>query len=190
MKRALLIAIGVALLHGGVAFANGQSEERRESWQEYHGGEWQEVTMEGRFTLFDGFPALETEDGTYTLGAPRAAWVSDRLEEGAELEIEGYLVEEIRGPRGGWTLVPESVEGHVRVTEATLAGKTYVFDFGHGPMGHPGMGRGWGRHHGYGRHGYGRHGDRPGPGTDWRDRPAPRDGGAPGWGPESNPRRW
>ena len=204
MKRVLIVAALMAVVSGGIVFATGQAEEPQTPWQQGYFDTAESVTLRGSFTLAQGFPALQTGEGTYTLGAPRAAWIAQSIEEGTELEVEGYLIEQIQGARGGWTLVPENVEGHVRVVEATLDGKTYVLDGGYGPMGGPGMmGHRGMMHGGYGpRGGYGGYdgyaprggmmgGGMMGGGYAPRGGYGPQSGGAPNWNRDGGyGRRW
>lgn len=143
MKRTILALVLMGVVALGGAFATGQSE----SWQTDGFGE--ETSLKGTFTLVEGFPALETSAGTYTLGAPRAAWVASTIEEGTEMEVEGYLITEPAGPRG-YREAPASA-GHLRVTSATIDGETYDVT---GPAAGPGMmgragysgGPGWNYH--------------------------------------------
>ena len=143
MKRTIFALLFVGVIALGGAFATGQSE----SWAEQSFGE--ETSVKGSFTLLGGFPALETSEGTYTLGAPRAAWVASTIEEGTEMEVEGYLITEPAGPRG-YGGAPESA-GHLRVTSATIDGETYDVELpaaGPGMMGHSGYNGApdWGYH--------------------------------------------
>jgi hypothetical protein len=134
MKRRICALLFAGVIAVGGVFATGQGE----SWGEQGFGE--ETSLRGTFTVVDGFPAIETPEGTYTLGAPRAAWASSVIEEGTEMEVDGYLLEEHYGPRG-YGETPGS-EGHLRVIRATIDGETYDVAppaGGPGMMGRPGF---------------------------------------------------
>lgn len=158
MKRSIVALLFVGVIAIGGVFATGQSETPGELG-------YPEVTsLQGRFTLLDGFPGIETPEGTYTLGAPRAAWVASTIEEGTQIEVEGYLIDHPFGPRG-YGEPPES-EGHLRVTRATIEGETYDVTppaAGPGMMGRPGYqsGPGWGHHDRMGGWGSSPHGGYP-----------------------------
>lgn len=161
MKRTLFTLVFVAVIGIGGLFATGQSETTQSPWAD---GELpEEVSLQGTFTIEEGFPALETSEGVYSLGAPRAAWVASRLEEGTALEVRGHLITEPFGPMRGTFELSDDLEGHVRVTEATLDGETYQVapepGAGWGDYGR--MGRWHGPHHGRG------YGHMQGPG--WND---------------------
>lgn len=163
MKRTAIFFLFVATIGTASAFASGQAEGPT-PWSD---PSFEETSLSGTFTLVDGFPAIETTSGTYSLGAPQARWVAAEIEEGTPLEVSGFLMDDawnnqaFRGESTG-------IEGHLRVVQATLNGETYEVAFAPG-MRHGGMmhGRGWNSRDGWNNRGggYGMMGGGPGYGS-------------------------
>ncbi len=93
-----------------------------------------ETEMVGTYDEVDGYPVIRVNGKTYTAGVPGYRWLDLDLEPGDEVAVKGYLFEEI-----------ESLDGHVRVTSATIDGTEYDI----APP-RTAQTRGWGPHHGYG----------------------------------------
>lgn len=144
-----------------------------------------ETEMAGTYDEVDGYPVIRVNGKAYTAGVPGYRWLDLDIEPGDEVTVKGYLFEEIG-----------SLDGHVRVTSATIDGTEYNIapprsaqtrgwgpHHGHGMMGPrggwqgmrgpqgygPGYGsRGYGPQQGYAPQGYGRRAPAPAPGYSGR----------------------
>ena len=110
MKRTILM---VVMLASAVAlFANGARETDREPV-------WNPVEVTGTVSVVDGYIVLDADGTTYLLGAPRAAWYVDELEEGQTITIRGQLIEDPVAE------VELDVDAHIRVDQAVVDGEAY-----------------------------------------------------------------
>ena len=105
-----------------------------------------ETEMVGTYEEVDGYPVIRADGKTYTAGVPGFRWLNLDLEPGDEVTVRGYLFEET-----------ESLDGHVRVTQATIDGTEYEVA---PPRTAQTSGRG--PHHGYGMMGSRSRGGGPG----------------------------
>ena len=162
----------VLVLVGGAAFASGAQEDAAPGYTPgYAPGPAvaaEQTELTGTFDEVNGFPVIRANGKTYAVGVPGYRWMDVDLEPGDQVTVMGFLFEEA-----------EDINGHLRVTTATINGTEY--DLG-APRGwhrggwdqggwHRGGGprRGHGMMHpGYGGRGYG------GPGY-----------GTPGYGPQA-----
>ncbi len=154
--RKIVPLILVGLLAAVFSFAEGQAE--RQSGAD-------KVTVTGKVYLQNRLhPELQSGGQQYLLMVPRRLTWNLDIKEGEQVTVEGYKVP---GPRYG--SAPEAV--YLRVTQASIQGKTYNVDDYFGGRGFSGRMMGWGGSRA-GRFGYG-----------------PCDGGGPGprggWGPQS-----
>jgi hypothetical protein len=107
-----LLALGMI---GTAAFAAGTAEDGRPGAPEGPATRWaEETTLTGTFQEADGYPMLEVDGKTYSVGVPGYRWIDVDLEPGDEVTVTGYLFEEAR-----------ENDGHLRVTSATIDGAEY-----------------------------------------------------------------
>ena len=149
MKRTAMVLV-LAMVAGAV-FASGAQEDAAPVAPSYGGVRVPagETELVGTYDEIDGAPVIRVNGKTYTAGVPGYRWLDIDLEPGDEVAVSGYLFEET-----------ESIDGHLRVTTATIDGTEY-------DLGAPGMWRGpaGGPHHGYGMmQPYGGRGGMRGPG--------------------------
>ncbi len=140
MKRAALVL--VLAMVGGALFASGVQEDAAPGVA----APVAETEMVGTYDEVDGYPVIRVDGKTYTAGVPGYRWLDLDLEPGDEVTVRGYLFEET-----------ESLDGHVRVTQATIDGAEY-------DIAPPRTAEtsGWGPHHGYGMMGPRSRGGGPG----------------------------
>jgi uncharacterized protein YdeI (BOF family) len=165
MKRAAFILV-MALVAAAV-FASGQSSDAgRESTPGYAPGPAvaaEQTELTGTFDEIDGYPVLRVGGKTYAVGVPGYRWLETDLEPGDEVSVRGFLFEE-----------SEPIDGHMRLTAATIDGTEYEIA--------PPRSRGWGSgpHHGRGWH----------RGGGYRGGPGGRYPGGPGYTDQPRDRRW
>lgn len=120
MKRIALIGLMLAI--AGALFANGASEIDREPV-------WNPVELTGTISIVDDYPVLTARGTTYLLGAPRAAWYVDEIEDGQTITVRGHLVEEPR------VEVDIEVDAHIAVDQAVVDGEVIALGFRGAAMG-------------------------------------------------------
>ena len=118
MKRYMVLVL--MMVSAAALFANGAGEQ---SERPLVTGE--EIELTGTLEFVDGHPVLNADGSTYLLGAPRAGWYVDQIEEGGTITVEGYLQEEPVGPT-----TDVASDGHVAVTSATYNGEEISFENG------------------------------------------------------------
>lgn len=145
MKKTLLTALTLMVMITMTAAANGVQENSTTStWGAGYGryaapgttgrsagpvtlGE--EKTFTGKLKLEDNNRAeLVTGDETYELMYPYYYTYNLDIKDGQEITVKGYDV-----PAYRWS--PDGDDKHIRVTEATIDGKTYELDNSYGRMG-------------------------------------------------------
>jgi len=171
MKRMALL--GLMMVSAVALFANGAREIDREPV-------WNPVEITGTVSVVDGYPVLTARGDTYLLGAPRAAWYVDAIEDGQTVTIRGHLVED------PVMEVDVEVDAHIAVDQAVVDGEVLVLGFRGGMAGRgPGFAGPGGMHGGRRMSPRGSYG-RPFSDDERDDRPY----GDP-WGRDSAPRgRW
>lgn len=120
MKRIALV--GLMLATAAALFANGANEIDRDPV-------WNPVEITGTVSIVDDYPVLTARGTTYLLGAPRAAWYIDEIEDGQTITIRGHLVEEPR------VEVDIEVDAHIAVDQAVVEGEVFALGFRGAPMG-------------------------------------------------------
>lgn len=73
-----------------------------------------ETELTGTYDEIDGFPVIRVDGKTYAAGVPGYRWMDIDLEPGDQVTVSGYLFEET-----------EPINGHLRVTSATIDGTEY-----------------------------------------------------------------
>lgn len=119
MKRTALFL--VMIVSAAALFANGTGEAPADP-------PWNPIEITGTISVENDYPILTSGGTTYLLGAPRAAWYLDEIEEGQELTVRGHLVEEPRID------VEVAFDQHVLVDQVVLDGDVYPIAMG-GPRG-------------------------------------------------------
>lgn len=110
MKRTVLMA---AMMVSAVAlFANGAQEGPREPV-------WNPVEITGTVSVVDDYPVLTADGETYLLGAPRAAWYLDEIDDGQTITVRGHLVDEPA------VEVDVETDAHIAVDQAIVDGQVY-----------------------------------------------------------------
>jgi hypothetical protein len=126
MKRYMVLVL--MMVSAAALFANGTGEETDASFGARGRGPaglenravatGDPIELEGTLEFVDGHPVLNTGDSAYLLGAPRAGWYANTVEEGGDLSVAGTLRSEPVGPASEM-----DVDGHVAVTSATYDGQ-------------------------------------------------------------------
>jgi hypothetical protein len=161
MKRTALAL--VLMVVGGAVFASGAQEDAAPGYAPGPAVAAEQTELTGTFDEVNGFPVIRANGKTYAVGVPGYRWMDVDLEPGDQVTVTGFLFEEA-----------EDINGHLRLTSATIDGTEYDVTaprgaWGRGGWSGGGPGRGHGMMHpGYGGRGYG------GPGY-----------GAPGYGPRA-----
>ena len=110
MKRT---ALAVVMMVSAVAlFANGAQEN---DWEPT----WNPVEMTGTVSIVDDYPVLTANGRTYLLGAPRAAWYLDEVEDGQSITVRGHLIDEPA------VEVDVETDAHIAVDQAVVDGEVY-----------------------------------------------------------------
>jgi hypothetical protein len=155
MKRTALAL--VLVLVGGAVFASGAQEDAAPGYGYGAGPGYaprggynpgyapgpavaaEQTELTGTFDEVNGFPVIRANGKTYAVGVPGYRWMDVDLEPGDQVTVTGFLFEEA-----------EDINGHLRVTTATINGTEY-------DLGAP---RGWDRggwhQDGWHRGGFGR----------------------------------
>lgn len=110
MKRTVLMA--VMMVSAVALFANGAQEPPREPV-------WNPVEITGTVSVVDDYPVLTAGGQTYLLGAPRAAWYLDEIEEGQTITVRGHLVDDPAID------VDVETDAHIAVDQAVVDGEVY-----------------------------------------------------------------
>jgi hypothetical protein len=146
MKRTAFFLVLVMV--GGAAFASGGQEEAAPGYAPGPAVAAEQTELTGTFDEVDGYPVLRVGGKTYVVGVPGYRWIDIDLEPGDVVTVEGFLFEE-----------SEPIDGHMRITGATIDGTEYEIapprrgGWGHGRHGgphHGGYNRGGGRRGGGG----------------------------------------
>ena len=164
-KKIIAVSLVLGLALAGMAFASGQKEPSAASpspGQRAPTATGEKLVVSGTLSVDNLFhPALKSGDKVYELMVPRRLVHKSGVKEGAQVTVEGYLVQ-------GMPMGRQSDDGNIDlfVTKATIDGKDYDLSQYRGRrMGGYGDGPRWNRMGGWG---CGSRGGMMGGGYGWR----------------------